>query len=58
MVGISERALRPLINEEAPDIKANAIQKIGSGVSKGHAMGAENVKTGYVSYNSYGIWGY
>ena len=31
-VGISEGALRPLINERDPDIRANALQKIGSGV--------------------------
>ena len=44
MVGVSERALRPLINEQDEDNKANAIQKIRSGVSKGHTMGAGNIE--------------
>ena len=44
MVGISERGLRPLINEQDPDIRAKAIQKIGTGVLKGHPMKAENIK--------------
>lgn len=44
MVGISERALRPLINGQDPDIRANVIQKIGMCLSKGQYMSAENVK--------------
>ena len=43
-VGISEGALRPLINEQDPDTKANALQKIRSGVTKGQPMEAENIK--------------
>lgn len=43
-VGVSEGALRPLINETDPDIKAEAKQKIGVGVTKKHPMGVENVK--------------
>ena len=39
MVGISERALRPVIREQDPDTKANALQKIRSGVTKGQPMG-------------------
>ena len=38
-VGISEGALRPLINEQDPDTKANALQKIGNGVTRGQPMG-------------------
>ena len=37
-VGISERAMRPLINERDQDISAVAKQKIRDGVTKGHAM--------------------
>ena len=44
MVGIPERALRPLINEKDPDIRPNALQKIGSGVTKGQPMEVENIK--------------
>ena len=44
IVGVSEFALRPLINEQDPDIQAEALQKVGSGVTKKHAMGAENIK--------------
>lgn len=43
-VGLSEGALRPLINEQDPDIQAEAKQKIVTGVISGHPMGAENVK--------------
>jgi hypothetical protein len=43
-VGLSEGAIRPLINEQDPDIKEEAKQKIRSGVTKGQPMGAENVK--------------
>jgi hypothetical protein len=42
-VGISEGALRPLINEQDPDIQSKGVQKIVSGVSKGHPMEAENI---------------
>ena len=31
IVGISEFALRPVIREQDPDIRANALQKIGMG---------------------------
>ena len=44
MVGISERAMRPLINEKAPDISAMVKQKIGMGLSRGHPLEAENIK--------------
>lgn len=43
MVGISERAIRPLINEQDINIRANALQKIGEGLSKGHTMGSKNI---------------
>ena len=42
-VGISEGAMRPLIKEKDPDIRANALQKIGSGVSKGQPLLTRNL---------------
>ena len=43
-VGLSELALRPLINEQDPDIQAKGKQKIGEGISRGHSMGAGNIE--------------
>ena len=53
MVGISERAIRPLINEQDPDIRANALQKIRSGVTKGQAMEAENIDLYDIALKAY-----
>ena len=53
IVGVSEFALRPLINETDPDIRAKAIQKVGSGVSKGQAMEAVNTNLYDIALKAY-----
>ena len=53
MVGVSEMALWPLINEQDPDIRANVIQKVGSGVMKGQPMEAVNTDLYDIALKAY-----
>lgn len=53
IVGVSEFALRPLINEVDLDIRANAIQKVRSGVTKGQPMEAENIDLYAIALKTY-----
>ncbi len=52
-VGISEGALRPVIREQDLDIRATVLQKIRSGVTKGHPMEAENIDLYDIALKTY-----